>query len=74
MPSGGGNKAENGHLKYALQRFHSRQLHIGQTDRQSLELCGSSQGCHLISELSRFGPGLHLRARRLLCGTPSGLA
>lgn len=66
MPSGGGNKAENGHLKYALQRFHSRQLRIGQTDGESSQLCGSSQGCDLISEPSPFGPGLHLRARRLL--------
>lgn len=31
MPLGRRNKAENGYLKYALQRFHSRQLHIGQT-------------------------------------------
>lgn len=31
MPLGGRNKAENGYLKYVLQRFHSRQLAIGQT-------------------------------------------
>lgn len=31
MPLGGRNKAENGYVKYVLQHFHSRQLHIGQT-------------------------------------------